>query len=159
VSDPRPGRSRPIGITPAGLPSDEPGMQRPPRPMAVELATAIVIVSGALSVLISIDAYARMLELGSAGTQLTLLSIAVGLASLLLGILLRYGRAWLVGVNVLAVAGFLELLSGAPIGIVFGSLDAIAVVVLMVHRPWFAWRPGQRHEDDRDDERDDDPEA
>jgi hypothetical protein len=122
--------------------------------MAVELATALVIVSGAVSVLISVEAFARMNQLGSAGTQLTLPSIAIGLATIVLGVLLRYGRAWLVGVNVLAVAGFLELLSGAPIGIVFGALDAIAVVVLMVHRPWFAWRPGEPRGGPSDDEDD-----
>jgi len=143
VSDPRPGRSRPTGLTPAGLPSDEPGMQRPTRPMAVELATAIVIVSGAMSVLISIEAFARMTELDSAGTGLTLPSLAIGLAMALLGVLLRTGRAWLLGVNVLAIAGFLELVSGTPLGMVSGGLDAIAVIVLMVSRPWFAWRPGQ----------------
>ncbi len=122
--------------------------------MAVELATAIVIISGAVSVLISIEAFARMSELGSAGAELTLPSLAIGLATVILGILLRSGRAWLVGVNVLAVAGFLELISGAPIGIVFGMLDAIAVIVLMVYRPWFQWRPGMvlgRAPDDPDD--------
>jgi hypothetical protein len=118
-------------------------MQRPPRPLAVEVATAIVIVSGAMSVLLSIDVFARLRDLGNAGTELTLASIALGLASLLLGILLRYGRAWLIGVNVLAIAGFLELLSGTPLGLVSGGLDALAVVVLLVHRPWFAWQPGQ----------------
>ncbi len=152
MSDPRPGRTRPTGFTPAGLPSDEPGMQRPPRPMAVELATAIVIVTGAMSVLISVEAFARMSELGSPGTGLTLPSLAIGVAMVVLGILLRTGRAWLVGVNVLAIAGFLELISGAPIGIVSGGLDAIAVVVLMVYRPWFAWRPGQVFESDRSDD-------
>jgi len=154
MSDPRPGRTRPAGLTPAGLRSDEPGMQRPPRPMAVELATAIVIVSGAVSVLISIEAFGRMSDIGSAGTGLSLPSIAIGLAGVLLGVLLRYGRAWLIGVNVLAVAGFLELLSGTPIGIVFGALDAIAVVVLMVYRPWFQWRPGQVPGREPDDEED-----
>jgi hypothetical protein len=134
-------------------------MQRPPRPTAVELATAIVIVSGAVSVLITVDAYTRMNELGSAGTQLTLLSLVIGLASVVLGVLLRYGRAWLIGVNVLAVAGFLELLSGAPIGIVFGALDAIAVVVLMVHRPWYAWRPGMAAGRGAGDAVDDDTDA
>jgi len=139
MSDPRPGRQR-TGFTPAGLPSDEPGMQRPPRPMAVELATAMVIVSGLVSVLISIEAFARMSELGSEGTELTLPSLAIGLALVILGVLLRFGHAWLVGVNVLAIAGFLELISGAPIGIVFGALDVVAVIVLLVYRPWFVWR-------------------
>ncbi len=139
MSDPRPGRQR-TGLTPAGLASDEPGMRRPPRPTAVELATAIVIVSGAVGVLISVEAFVRMSELGSAGTDLTLPSLAIGLAMVVLGILLRYGRAWLVGVNVLTIAGFLELISGAPIGLVFGALDVIAVILLLVHRPWFAWK-------------------
>jgi hypothetical protein len=115
----------------------------------------MVIVSGAMSVLISVEAFARMSELGSAGTGLTLPSLAIGVATVILGVLLRTGRAWLVGVNVLAIAGFLELISGAPIGIVSGGLDAIAVVVLMVYRPWFAWRPGQVFEDDRKDDSDD----
>jgi hypothetical protein len=126
--------------------------------MAVELATAIVIVSGAMSVLLSVEAFARMSELGSAGTQLTLPSIALGLGSVVLGVLLRTGRAWLIGVNVLAIAGFLELISGTPLGMVTGALDAIAVVVLMVHRPWFSWRPGQPSDDGRGDHPHDDPE-
>lgn len=156
MSDPRPGRERtrprPTGLTPAGLPSDEPGMRRPPRPVAVEVATAFVIVSGAMSVLLSIEAFSRMNELGSAGRELALPSLGLGFANILLGLLLRYGRAWLIGINVLAIAGFLELISATPMGLVTGALDAIAVVVLMVHRPWFTWRPGRVPGDDLDDD-------
>jgi len=155
MSDPRPGRRPPTGFTPAGLRSDEPGMQRPPRPMAVELATASVIVAGAMSMLISVEAFARMSELGSAGTGLTLPSLAIGLATVVLGVLLRTGRAWLIGVNVLALAGFLELISGTPLGMVSGALDAIAVIVLMVYRPWFQWRPGHVPGDEPDEDSDD----
>jgi hypothetical protein len=120
-------------------------MQRPRRPWPVELATASVIISGAMSILLSIDAYGRLAQQG-ADVSLVVPSIAIGIAMLLLGILLRTGRAWLVGVNVLAIAGFLELISGTPVGLVFGALDALAVVVLISYRPWFAWKPGEAAE-------------
>jgi hypothetical protein len=152
VSDPRPGRQRP-GLTPADLPSDEPGWQRPPRPVAVELATAIVIVSGVMSVLQSIEAYARLAQDGADTGPLVGLALLIGIASVVIGVLLRTGRAWLVGLNVLAVAGFLELISGVPIGWVFGGLDVMVVLVLLVHRPWFAWTPGGTGDGSDDDRR------
>ena len=55
----------------------------------------------------------------------------------MLGVLVRTGRAWLVALNVAAVAGFLELLSGSAQGLLFGALDVVVVVLLLRDRPWF----------------------
>ena len=44
------------GITPAGLPAEPTGPVRPPRPVAVELASAMMVVSGLISILTTIEA-------------------------------------------------------------------------------------------------------
>jgi hypothetical protein len=141
MSDPRASRRR-DGFTPAGLRADEPGDTRPARPIAIEIATATVIITGVVSVLQSIEAYARLAQDGSDAAGLAAVSIAIGVLTVVIGLLLRTGRAWLIGVNLLAIAGFLELISGTPLGILFGVVDALVVVVLLALRPWFAWRPG-----------------
>jgi hypothetical protein len=82
-----------------------------------------------------------------AGTQepdlvLLALFLFIGVGTIAVGIALRYGHAWLFGVNYVAVAAFLELTSGTPQGLLFGAIDIFVVVVLLVQRPWFAWKPG-----------------
>jgi len=109
--------------------------------MLVELATAMIIVTGIVSVLQSVEVYAKLSGEGSGAADLAGLSVLIGVASVVVGVLLRYGRAWLVGVNLLAIAGFLGLISATPVGFLFGLLDVFVVIVLMVNRPWFAWTP------------------
>jgi hypothetical protein len=103
----------------------------------VELATAMLIVAGALSVLTSIEAVAQMADRGAVEPSVALLSVAVGLASVVLGLLLRTGRVWLVGVNLAAIAGFLELTSGSVVGLLYGLLDVFVVIALVATREWF----------------------
>ena len=110
---------------------------RPPRPIGVELAAAIMIITGAMSTLISIEAAASFASEGTLDEPLAALSIALGIAFVVLGVLVRTGRAWLVALNVAAVAGFLELLSGSAQGVLFGALDVLVVVLLLRDRPWF----------------------
>jgi hypothetical protein len=151
VSDPRPGRREPTGYTPAGFRSEDPATHRPSRPVAVELATATVIVTGVVSVLQSVEVYARLAQTGDPGAEIAALSIPIGIASVVIGLLLRTGRAWLVGVNLLAIAGFLELLAATPLGILAGIVDMLVVVTLVVNRPWFAWRPAPGDDEARQD--------
>jgi hypothetical protein len=110
---------------------------RAPRPVLVELATAMLIVAGVLSVLTSIEAVAQMADRGAVEPSVALLSVAIGLASVVLGLLLRTGRAWLVGVNLAAIAGFLELTSGSVVGLLYGLLDVFVVLALVWSRGWF----------------------
>jgi hypothetical protein len=117
--------------------SQEPAPTRGPRPVLLELATAMLIVAGALSVLTSIEAVAQMADRGTVEPSVALLSVATGLASVVLGLLLRTGRAWLVGINLAAIAGFLELSSGNVVGLLYGLLDVFVVVALVATREWF----------------------
>ena len=110
---------------------------RPPRPVLVELAAAILIVGGVLNLLLSIDALLRIAAAGQPVGALAVITIALASLVLVLGVLVRAGRAWLAAVNVVTVLAFLELLSGAPIGLLFGALDVIVVLALFRERRWF----------------------
>jgi hypothetical protein len=132
-------RERGPDAAPAKEPEKPP---RPRRPVGVELAAAIMIVSGVISALTSIEAAMAFSAQGELDEPLAVASVALGVATVILGLLVRVGRAWLVAVNVAAVAGFLEIISGTAVGWLFGALDVVVVVLLMNDRPWFAG-PGE----------------
>jgi hypothetical protein len=115
--------------------------RRPARPALVEVAAAILIVGGVISLLSSIEVVATFAQRSQADLGISLLSVAIGAGLLVLGILVRYGRAWLLTVNVVAVVAFLELISGTIVGLFFGGLDVFVVLALFYERPWFQWRP------------------
>ena len=123
--------------TDAGMPEPE----RPSRPILVELASAILVVGGLMSVLSSTDVVMRLSTQGEAVDTLALLSLAIGVAGIVLGILIRFARGWLVALNLVAIAAFLELTSASIVGLVFGSLDLFVVLVLLFEQSWFRWRP------------------
>jgi len=103
----------------------------------VEIASALLIVSGAMNLLISVQVLAALGERGEDIGPLTIVTIALAAATLALGLLVRYGRAWLVAINLVAVVAFLELTSGDPVGLLFGGVDTFVVVALLIERPWF----------------------
>ena len=107
------------------------------RPVLVELASAILIVGGVLNLLLSIQAIAALGQQGQQVGTLTLITIGLTVATLALGVLVRFGRAWLVAVNVVAIVAFLELTSGDPVGLLLGAIDTFVVIALLVERPWF----------------------
>jgi hypothetical protein len=158
MSDPRAGRTRPgediapdddvppprrgrKGGNPSGLRDAPRGPQRPRRPVLVELATALLIVSGLLSLFLSLGAVSTLADSGDLSPLLLVLALVLGVGIPIVGLALRYARWWLLGVNLVAVASFLELTSGSPQGLLFGGIDLFVVVVLLLHRPWFAWTP------------------
>ena len=117
-----------------------------PRPVLVELASAILVVGAAVNLLISVDG---LISFAQAGVDIgipTVITIVVATVTLGLGLAVRFGRAWLVTVNVMAVIGFLELLSQSSIGLLFGVLDVFVVLALFRERPWFEWSARQRAE-------------
>jgi len=121
--------------------SATPAAARPPRPILVELAGAILVVGGIISLLTSIEVVFAMDQQGQPLDAFSVISLAIGLGFIVLGILTRYGRAWLVTVNVVAVVAFLELISATIVGLFFGALDVIVVLALFYERPWFQWQP------------------
>lgn len=140
---------------PDGLPEPE----RPPRPMTVELAAALMITSGLVSTLGSIQVAMALSARGEEAGGLLALELAIGVGTALLGILVRFGKAWLVAVNVAAIAGFLEFTSASAAGVLFGAMDVIVVLLLMRDRPWFAWPGTPGEEDDRENDADESAEA
>jgi hypothetical protein len=98
-----------------------PTPERPPRPVLVELAAAILIVGG-LTALV-----------GWVGSQLALPSLPTDA-----GIV----TAIVVGLNVVAIAIFLYLTAFPnAIAVTFLVLDMIVFVALIRHRAWFEWKP------------------
>ena len=112
--------------------------------MLVELASALLVVGGVLNLIISVDVLMRLAERGEAIAAHTATTIALGIVTLGLGLAIRYGRAWLIAVNVTAILGFLELISGSIVGLLFGALDVAVVLALMRERSWFEWSAGER---------------
>jgi hypothetical protein len=122
--------------------------RRRARPVLVELASALLIVSGAVSLMLSIQAIINLANQWLGIGDLSLLTIVVAIVELALGLAVRYGRAWLVTVNVVAVLAFLELISGSAIGLFFGLLDTIVVIALFREREWFRSTPDLNRESD-----------
>jgi hypothetical protein len=128
---------------------------RLPRPALVELAAAILIVSGVLGMLGAVGGASFL----PAGTELLFAaSIALDVASVAVGVLVRTGRLWIVAVNYVAVLGFLDLSAAgdSPLALLRGIADVAAVVILLVHRPWFQERArARRGRSPRDEPADD----
>jgi hypothetical protein len=120
---------------------------RPPRPITVEASAALMVVSGALATITTVEAWLALDASGGTSGGLLLLSLAIGIGMTALGVLVRFGRAWLVAVNVMAIAGFLELTSGSVQGWLFGGMDVAVVVMLLRDRPWFHWRDALARDD------------
>jgi hypothetical protein len=138
VSDPRAGRGR-LTDRQRAVPDDRP--RRPARPAILELATALLVVSGFLSFFTSIEAAIALSERQEIPGLLIVVSVLIGVGTIAVGIALRYGHWWLFGLNFVAIAAFLELTSGTVQGMLFGAVDLFVVVVLLAQRPWFQWRP------------------
>lgn len=115
-----------------------PPPERPPRPILVEIAAAILVVGGLTSLIGALAAP------GLVGVLFTALNVAM----IVLGLLIRHGRAWVVAINVVAVALFLELTAlPATFAIVSIAMDAVVLIALFRHRTWFQWEPGTAETD------------
>ena len=97
--------------------------------------------SGFVSLFTSLQGLVTLSGNDDPNAALVVLFVTLGLLTMLTGIALRYGHWWLFGVNFVAVAAFLELTSFTVQGLFSGAIDLLVVVVLLVYRPWFAWKP------------------
>ena len=119
--------------------TEKPEVERPRRPVLVEVAAAILIVGSATDVVISFEGLATAPN--GPGRLLAATSASVGLLLVILGFLIRSGRAWLVTLNVVAVAAFLELITLSFVGLLAGIFDMVVVGILLRERGWFHWAP------------------
>jgi len=113
--------------------------ERPRRPVSVELAAALLVVGSATDAVISLESMATAATPDARG--IAAVSVVVGLGLVVLGLLVRSGRAWLVAVNVVAIAAFLELRAVSPAGLISAAIDVIVVAILFRERWWFRWTP------------------
>ena len=114
-------------------------VERPRRPILVEVAAALLIVFSATDVLISLEGMATAPT--QAGRVLAATSVSIGLLLVILGSFVRKGRAWLLALNVAAIAAFLELQSLSFVGLLAAASDMLVVGILLRERWWFQWRP------------------
>jgi hypothetical protein len=106
------------------------------RPVLVEVAAALLIVTGLLN-LLGVLAVSNTLAPGSEG--LLALAVALAVATIAAGVLTRAGRLWLLVVNYIAVLGFLDVLRSAasPLALMLAVVDVFVLYVLFTNRPWF----------------------
>ncbi len=117
---------------PPGDASIVPAPSRPPRPLLIEIAGAILIVGGLTSILGSLG------TLDPNADALDIVFLGLGALTVVVGLLVRAGRAWVIDVNVVAVVLFLELTAlPSAVAIVFAALDTIVLFALIRHRAWF----------------------
>jgi uncharacterized membrane protein len=121
-----------------------------PRPAPIELAAAILIVGGVLG-LVGLAAAASDLPPGT--EPLLVVTGALDIGAVVIGVLIRFGRAWLVAINYVAVLGFLDLMAagGSGLALILGVADVLVVIILFLHKPWF---DGRRRIRDAREERD-----
>jgi hypothetical protein len=118
-----------------------------PRPGPIELAAAILIVGGVLGLVGIVSAGPGL----PPGTEpLLVVTVMLYIGSVVIGVLIRMGRAWVVAVNYVAVLGFLDLMAagGSGLALILGVADILVVVILFLHKPWFDGRRQVRDERD-----------
>ena len=121
----------------SGLPSDAstiPAPVRPRRPLLLEFAAACLVVGGLTGLLGIVGSPGR----DPTGPALDSLLIGLNVLTIIVGLLVRAGRAWVLALNVVAIVLFLEITAlPSGIAIVFATLDTIVLFALIRHRGWF----------------------
>lgn len=116
-----------------------PAPGRRPRPLLLEFAAASLVVGGLTGVLGVV---------GSSGPptpELDALFVGLDIVTIVVGLLVRAGRAWSLAINVVAVVLFLELMAlPSPFAVVFSAIDTIVLFALIRHRAWFLLPVGDR---------------
>jgi uncharacterized ion transporter superfamily protein YfcC len=123
-----------------------PPAERPARPISIEIGAAILVVGGFVAVIGTIGA-----ALGGdpaaadpAARPVIALILALNVLTMIVGLLVRRGQAWVACINVVAVVLFLELTAvpaGNATAAVLALLDGFVFVALVRNRDWFDWRP------------------
>lgn len=134
--------------TPEDVPDSTrpPVATRPPRPMIIEIAAAILIVGGFVGIVGTITA-ALGFDPAAAdpgARPVIVLILALNVLTVVVGVLVRRGVAWIACINVVAVLLFIEFTAvpgGSAVAVLLAVLDAFVFVALARHRAWFDWRP------------------
>lgn len=91
-----------------------------------------------VGVLGTIGLVASGIDQGLVGSVILVLIVL----TVLVGLLIRAGRGWVLAISVVAIALFLELTAlPSTFAIVLSVLDAVVLFALIRYRSWFDWRP------------------
>ena len=118
----------------------------PPRPAAIDLAAAILVFGGlfGFSQLVVGD-YVLTGSLPAKDPIVGVAFIAYA-ASVVLGVVIRMGRAWLPALNFALIVALLYLpAAGRPLVLVLVVGHALAAVILVRQRGWFGRMAAWRH--------------
>jgi hypothetical protein len=123
------------------LTDEEPTLVRPRRPALIELAAALLIVAGIFGLMGLLQPDPNQ----PAGFEpLILLTVVINAGQIVVGVLIRAGRLWILAVNYVAVLGFLDLAGagGSPLAALLGIIELGVLAVLFAYRWWFdgRWR-------------------
>lgn len=118
---------------------------RPGRPVAIEIASAILIVAGVFRIVAILSALAAPTGTVVVSSGVVAAETALQLLTIAIGVLARLGRGWIAAVNVVAVLAFIELLNlPSVVSLAFGVLFGFAFAAIYLNKPWFdamrAWR-------------------
>ena len=118
---------------------------RPPRPLSVEISAAILIVGGVLATIGTLGAAGADGNTRSPGAGFVIaLLVVLNVLTVVVGVLVRRGMAWILCINVVAIALFVEFTAvsgGSAFAAGLAVLDAFVFVGLLRNRAWFDWRP------------------
>jgi hypothetical protein len=132
ITTPEPGAGPPDSSVP-------PAPVRPRRPLLVEFAAAILVVGGLTGLLGILGAPDR----ADTDVALDMVFIGLDILTVIVGLLVRAGRAWRLALNVVAIVLFLEATAlPSGVAIVFVVFDTIVLFALIRYRDWFdakAW--------------------
>jgi len=112
---------------------------RPNRPALIELAAALLIVAGLLGIA---GLFAPDPSRPEGLEWLAVLTVILNIAQIVVGVLVRAGRLWIVAVNYVAILGFLDLAGsgGSALALMLGLTELGILAVLFAYRWWFDGR-------------------
>jgi len=118
--------------------SAPPAPVRPSRPLLIEVSAAILIVGGITSLVGSLPG-ALSPDAETAGAlPIVALILALNVLTIIVGLLIRTGRGWILALNVVAIELFLYLTAlPSAIAALFVALDLVVLFALLRHRWWF----------------------
>jgi hypothetical protein len=124
--------------------ADETAVERPARPVAVEFAAAVLIIGGMVGLIERLAAAPDFADRPGVAIGLAL-STLLDLVLIVVGLVVRSGRGWVIAINVLAVATFVYLTAGLnPVALFFAAVYGAVFALVLANRPWFtamrAWR-------------------
>jgi hypothetical protein len=118
-----------------------PAAERPPRPILVELGSAILIVGGITAIVGWVGAQIVKPDIPADAGLVPALVVGLNVVTIATGLLIRGGRYWRFCINIIAIAMFLYLTRFPnPIAVFYLMLDTIVFFGLVRHRAWFDWK-------------------